>query len=397
MDWSSEISQQDIDVFWQEADEFLQLLSQDFVKLEQQGPSPELIQEIFRAAHTIKGSSAMLGFQRMADLAHAMESLLERVRQGTQAVTTPLVDALLHALDGLNALREELVSADTNQTDIAPYVAELARATDAEDTGAHGAADSGPAPLRVNPEQQERIDALIAENLAIYEVTAELERDNRWPAIRCFQVLNELMQMGEVIASSPTMAEIEEGTAGNAVHAIVASGSQAEALKLAVEQTEEIDSVAMLLQELFPNQPHRLVATDLDQVVLAKARDGGPYTDADIRNVSRVLFLKYFSRDEKLAVRTDLLPRVEFKPHDLLNDPYDRGYDLVLSRNVIIYLNDAAKDRVMAGFSRSLNEGGTLFIGATDSLLNGASFGFKQLAPNFFGKAAVSQQRRLAA
>jgi HPt (histidine-containing phosphotransfer) domain-containing protein len=84
MDWSSEISEQDIEVFLLEVDEFLQLLGENFVKLEQESSNAALLQEIFRAAHTLKGSAGMLGFKRMADLAHVMETLLDRVRPRSQ-------------------------------------------------------------------------------------------------------------------------------------------------------------------------------------------------------------------------------------------------------------------------------------------------------------------------
>ena len=68
MELSPDITSEDLQAFLQEADEQLQLLDEDIVKLERDHENPELIKEIFRAAHTLKGSSAMLGHQRMAEL-----------------------------------------------------------------------------------------------------------------------------------------------------------------------------------------------------------------------------------------------------------------------------------------------------------------------------------------
>ena len=80
MELAPDITAEDIQAFLQEAEEHLELLDEDIVRLEREGDNQELLQEIFRAAHTLKGSSAMLGHQRMAALAHLMESFLDLVR-----------------------------------------------------------------------------------------------------------------------------------------------------------------------------------------------------------------------------------------------------------------------------------------------------------------------------
>ena len=112
MDLADGITQEDLSLFLQEADEQLQLLDEDIVRLEKEDSNPDLMQEIFRAAHTLKGSSAMIGHNRMAELAHAMENVLDNLRKGTLSISPQIVDALLHGLDIMRELREELVSSD---------------------------------------------------------------------------------------------------------------------------------------------------------------------------------------------------------------------------------------------------------------------------------------------
>ncbi len=108
MELSSDITSEDLDVFLQEAEEQLQLLDEAIVQMEQAGNDSQLLQEIFRAAHTIKGSSAMIGYAQMTELAHVMESLLDKVSKGTLAVSTPIVDALLHSVDLLREMKDSL-------------------------------------------------------------------------------------------------------------------------------------------------------------------------------------------------------------------------------------------------------------------------------------------------
>ena len=125
MELADGITPQDIKLFLTEADEQLQLLDEDIVRLERESGNVKLLQEIFRASHTIKGSSAMIGHQRMSHLAHGMENVLDKVRKGALAVSSPVVDALLKGLDGLRILREELVTGEESKIDINAIAAEL--------------------------------------------------------------------------------------------------------------------------------------------------------------------------------------------------------------------------------------------------------------------------------
>ena len=243
MDWSADIEEQDIEVFLLEADELLQALSENFVRMEQEAANPELIQEMFRAAHTIKGSSGMLGFQRMADLAHAMESLLERVRQGEQAIDTPTVDALLHALDGLAALREELAGQEVPETDIRPYVEKLVRAAGGSFAPNTSPGIGAPQALTLGQSGHDRLSQLADLGLTAHRVEAVLETGCQWPGVRCFQIINELTHLGEVVASAPTLAQVEEGAAADRVIAVLASSADVESLRATLLAIEDVATV----------------------------------------------------------------------------------------------------------------------------------------------------------
>ena len=105
-------------------------------------------------------------------------------------------------------------------------------------------------------------------------------------------------------------------------------------------------SLAIALDELSPGGSYRILGTDLDERILAKARAGGPYTSADLKNVPRSALLKYFTpSSEGHMVNTKLLPKITFKHHNLLTDPYERGFDVIVCRNVIIYFTDDAKNQ----------------------------------------------------
>jgi len=91
------MTEEDIKVFLAEADEQLQYLEDGLLDLEHSSDDPEVIAQIFRAAHTLKGSSATLGHDKMARLTHSMESVFDLVRKSQMDVTPALMDLLSSA------------------------------------------------------------------------------------------------------------------------------------------------------------------------------------------------------------------------------------------------------------------------------------------------------------
>ena len=124
MNTFDDISQEELTVFFQEADEQLQLLDEDLIRLEKEGADMELLQGIFRAAHTLKGSSAMVGLEDMSRVAHAAETVLDKLRNKTLTIDTDVIDALLNSLDILKILRQNIMG-DEQPADIGAVLAEL--------------------------------------------------------------------------------------------------------------------------------------------------------------------------------------------------------------------------------------------------------------------------------
>jgi two-component system chemotaxis sensor kinase CheA len=96
-------------LFGQEALERLDAIGEGLLSLEAEGARADLISSIFREAHNLKGAAAVVGLDTVSDVAHAMEDLLEGVRAGSRTPTPDLIDALLHAVDGLRVLVPEAV------------------------------------------------------------------------------------------------------------------------------------------------------------------------------------------------------------------------------------------------------------------------------------------------
>jgi chemotaxis protein methyltransferase CheR len=150
----------------------------------------------------------------------------------------------------------------------------------------------------------------------------------------------------------------------------------------------EAYTVAMLLQETAPGLAHRIQGTDVDLAVLAKAASPS-FTEADMANISplrRQTCFQGLGNGVSLP-NSALRTMVQFGRHDLLADPYPRAeYDLILCRNVLIYFNDDAKERIYRGFHQALRPGGVLFVGGTERLSDHRALGFELLLPFFYRK-----------
>lgn len=148
-------------------------------------------------------------------------------------------------------------------------------------------------------------------------------------------------------------------------------------------------SLAILLEELSSGNKHRLLATDIDDRSLQRAQGGRDYRRQDVRNVPIPLLRKYFTQqDGRYAVVERIRRRPVFKKHNLLRDPFEEGFDLIVCRNVVIYFTAEARERLFHRFSASLNPGGVLSVGTTELVRNCHRFGLESLQPSLYRRVS---------
>lgn len=145
-------------------------------------------------------------------------------------------------------------------------------------------------------------------------------------------------------------------------------------------------SIAMLLAQRAPGARHTIIATDIDARILERARAGGPYLEADVRNVPPVMRRLYLEdTGGEFRVKEPIRRMVDFRLHDMLRqEPPARDLDLVVCRNVVIYFTEDAKREVYQKLRAALRPGGVLFLGATEVILNARQYGLAVVAPSFY-------------
>ena len=142
----------------------------------------------------------------------------------------------------------------------------------------------------------------------------------------------------------------------------------------------------MAFSKHIPINKIKIIATDIDNQVLDKARMG-LYNAKSIANVPEEFKKKYFKQiGPSYQISDEIKKQVEFKKHNLLKDTYPQGCHLIVCRNVVIYFTDEAKDDIYDKFNKSLVNGGVLFIGSTEQISNYRQFGYERLKSFFYTK-----------
>lgn len=145
-------------------------------------------------------------------------------------------------------------------------------------------------------------------------------------------------------------------------------------------------TLAIILDKIAPIGRHNIIATDIDNTILGKAKIG-EYTKNEMKAVSNTDLSKYFEiKDDKYYINSKIKDKVTFKKHDLILDRYDTDFDLIVCRNVVIYFNNDVKQEIYKKFSESLKKGGLLFVGATESIYNYRDYGFEKASTFIYKK-----------
>ncbi|MFV9510684.1 CheR family methyltransferase [Tepidibacillus sp. LV47] len=149
---------------------------------------------------------------------------------------------------------------------------------------------------------------------------------------------------------------------------------------------EEPYTLAMIINKKYPSTRLDLLATDIDEGALRKAKEG-IYHERSIQEVPKEYIHTYFTVNQDLYYISDRIKnQVKFKKHNLLSDSFDDNYDLIICRNVMIYFTEEAKHQLYQKFSDSLRSGGILFVGSTEQIFNPVQYQLEPVETFFYRK-----------
>ncbi|MGY4687388.1 CheR family methyltransferase [Petrotoga sp. DB-2] len=150
---------------------------------------------------------------------------------------------------------------------------------------------------------------------------------------------------------------------------------------------EEPYTLAIILNELGISSKSTIIASDFDDGALQQAKRG-IYNEKSLINLNDEYIKKYFKKTEegKYEIKDFIKNNVTFNKMNLLFDEFEKNFDLIICRNVVIYFDNDAKEKLYKKFYDALNPGGVLFVGSTERIFNHKAFGFTSIAPFFYKK-----------
>ncbi len=235
-----DINEEELPIFLAEVDEHLQALDDGLIRLERGDVDSDLVQTVFRSAHTIKGMSGMIGHQRMTNLTHAMETALDGVRRNEIQISSPLVNACLGAVDHLRLLRDEVSTSQTCDVDIETILTQLRGLIGGEKESAEAMTGSG------NQAAAEKDALAIASSSEpVVKIHAKIDVKSMASAARAFQLMMALQDVGEIRMMDPTQAQIETAKVISDFSAVVSTTQSLEQISAVLMRISGIVEISI--------------------------------------------------------------------------------------------------------------------------------------------------------
>lgn len=229
-------------------------------------------------------------------------------------------------------------------------------------------------------QMKRRIDTLIGKNGIVgYEKYIQLLKSNRE---KFDEFVNYLTINVSEFYRNPEQWELLEREIFPEL--LKKSGRNLKIWSAACSTGDEPYSLVMALSRHLPLSQIKIIATDIDKQVIAKAKTG-LYSEKSIVSVPKDLKSKYFTKiGPSYQISNEVKARVEFRQHNLLKDSYESNCDLIVCRNVLIYFTEEAKEEIFAKFHKALKPGGSLFIGSTEQIINYKELHYKRKNSFFY-------------
>lgn len=250
-----------LEIFIDETKEHLQNLSDQLMILESEPDNEDVINEIFRAAHSLKGMAGTMGYKRMQKLTHNMENVFQEIRSGNMKVEAELVDVLFKGLDALENYLDNIInSADEGTEDNEAVINVLnkiltkgkgAPQEDKKETAA--AVQECVAKydqIKVPEYEKHTFDKAKDAGQNIFGITVYLQESCILKAARAFLVFKALEELGEVMKAVPDVQDIEDEKFDYDFSMIYFTKESMEAVKKAIENVSEVQEAIVGVYEL---------------------------------------------------------------------------------------------------------------------------------------------------
>jgi len=224
------------DIFLEEADEQLQELNQNLLDLEKNPDDLDIINNIFRAAHSLKSSAAFVGLNDLSDLAHKMENLLQGIRDQTMQITPEIVDVIFKCFDEINGVIESVAAGEEPTQDLTWIINEIKGVSEknmgggdqgrAKTVKAAVSSGAGVVPkTELNTEDMRIIKKSLDNDSSCFEVTIFIEDNAQMKWVKAQLVISNLEKIASIIKTIPSIEGLSDDEE-NSVFKVILSTSR---------------------------------------------------------------------------------------------------------------------------------------------------------------------------
>ncbi|MEO3945083.1 chemotaxis protein CheA [Gorillibacterium sp. CAU 1737] len=238
-----------LSMFIDESTEHLQAINEKLLELEQSPDNLDIVNVVFRSAHTLKGMAATMGFEDLASLTHQMENVLDLVRGSKLSVDSFVFDGLFKSTDALESMLSDIINGGTGQADVSAIVAVLKSIVSGEYKEAAAAAapkaSTGEDAVTLDQFQLSVLEQSLDSDFNVYFIRTELTEECVLRAARAYMVFRQLEDNGEIIKSFPSVEEIEQDKFDRAFSLYYVSKQPQETIVHLIEDVSEIRSATV--------------------------------------------------------------------------------------------------------------------------------------------------------
>jgi len=246
-----------LEMFIEESKEHLQACSEHLLELEKNPDDLAIVGEIFRSAHTLKGMSATMGFEDLADLTHKMENVLDAIRNEKIHVSPEILDIVFESVDHLEEMVMDIANGGDGKRDVSSTVAQLKRIESGEEAIPEVVATvetpQVSSVLEYDSFEQTVITQSAEQGFNAFEISVSLREDCLLKAARVFMVFEILEKDGDVIKSAPSVEKLEDEQFDQQFYVAFVTKESAEDMQKKLMKVSEVEEVkiATINQEQF--------------------------------------------------------------------------------------------------------------------------------------------------
>lgn len=357
-----------LEIFIDETKEHLQTLSDQLMILEQEPENMDTINEIFRAAHSLKGMAGTMGFKRMQRLTHDMENVFQEIRSGNMTVQPELVDVLFRGLDALEAYLAEILETANEGTEENEEIINTLNAIAQKATGKEDEADKAEekkeetaqsssddeakyADIHITDYEKNTFDKAKKQNENIFGITVYLQESCILKAARAFLVFKALEEMGEVIKAVPSVQDIEDEKFDMDFSIVFFTKEDMDKIKKTIEAVSEIRKAVI--------GPFEVV---VDEDTTAAKEEKAVSADVTVQDTSAVNQQAEPKPEKKQAAKKPSTQktskptvgrtvRVDIEKLDVLMNLVS---ELIIAKNGLVSMSSADESRNDSGFNEQI-------------------------------------------